>query len=408
MRHLFIIKGAGTYYSGVGTLSSGTRQNGNWSFTINATTLGGLAVNDVISYYIIAQDSSANIISNPMYAVSTNVKSITTDPTTPNTYTIVGALATTIQVGSGQTYTTLTATGGLFNAINTSGLQGNTIIEITSDITTETGAVALNQWNEIGGSNYTLTIRPSAASRRTVSGTGNGGGGMIRLNGADRVKITGIPAFGSSSDTFLFIKTTGTGDPSITLLNDAVNNTIENCVIEASPSISASNPSAILLSATGIVTGNDNNTIAGCYIRAINGTGMTNGIQSLGQAPTLILPLFVNDNITIRDCRIYNFTTNAISAVANGAGNNWRILNNHFYRSATTTAAAAAQTVINFTPGAISNLDTISGNFIGGSTPNAGGSAYQYSALSAFNGMIISSGTEAGIVIQNNTIKIYF
>ena len=397
-------KGAGTYYSGSGTLSSGTRQNGNWSFTINATTLGGLTVNDVISYYIIAQDSAANIISNPMYAISTNVNTITTDPTTPNTYTIVGGLPTTIQVGAGQTYTALTTSGaaGLFNAINTSGLQGNTVVEITSDLT-ETGAIALNQWNEIGGSNYTLTIRPSAASRRTVSGTGSGLVGMIRLNGADRVRITGIPSGGSASDTFLFIKTTSTTDPAITLLNDAINNTIENCIVEASP-ISSGNPSAILLSATGVVTGNDNNTIAGCYIRAINGTGMTNGIQSVGQSPTFALPLIVNDNITIRDCRIYNFTTNAISAVANGAGNNWRILKNHFYRSAS-TAAAAAQTVINFTPGTISNNDTISGNFIGGSTPNAGGSAYQYSALSAFNGMIISSGIEAGIVIQNNTVK---
>ncbi len=390
-------KGSGTVYSGAGSLTSGNQQNGVWTFTINATTLGGVSNADIISYYILAQDSAGNVVSNAMYAIASSVSSVSTDPTTPNTYMIVPSLSTSIDVGSGQTYTTLTETGaaGLFNAINNSGLQGNTVINITSDMT-ETGAVALNQWIETGGSGYTLTIRPSAASRRAV--TGSGTGGMIRLNGADRVKITGMPTGGSSTDTFLFIKTTSTSDPVITLLNDAVNNTIENCVVEGSTT------SAILLSATGMVTGNDNNTFIRSYIRAINGSGMTNGIQSLGQLPTAVLPELMNDNITIRECRIYNFTSFGITVAANSGGNNWRILNNHFYRTPS-NPATSAQTAINFVPGIISNNDTISGNFIGGMEPYCGGSAFNNSAMSAFNGILLSAGTQDGVQVQGNTIQ---
>ncbi len=394
---VYFKKSTGSYSSSPGTLSSGNLQNGMWSFTISASTLGGLSTSDIINYYILAQDSAANIASNAMFAIASNVNSVSTPPTTPNAYTIVATLSTTIQVGTGQPFTSLTASGtGLFEAINNTGLSANTVVEITSDLS-ETGAVGLNQWNETGSGGYTLTIRPSSG-RVQVIGTGTGG--MIRLNGADRVKISGIPAGGSTSDTLLFIKCTGS-TPAITLQNDATFNLIENCVLEG-------NPTAVLINSTGIVTGNDNNTFNRCHIRATNGTGMTNGIQSLGQTPTAILPFLLNDNITISECQIYNFTNFGITCVANGAGNRWRILNNHFYWK-NSAAATASQTSINFSPGIVSNSDTISGNFIGGGAPNAGGSAWKNSVLSVFTGILVSAGTQDGVSIQGNTIKnIYF
>ena len=74
--------------------------------------MGGLAAADVVSYYIIAQDIVAipNIASNFGGAVATDVNTVTTHPTTPNTYTINGtSLSGTYTVGAGGAYTTLTA-----------------------------------------------------------------------------------------------------------------------------------------------------------------------------------------------------------------------------------------------------------------------------------------------------------
>src|SRR5690606_23935529 len=67
-------------------------------------------------------------------------------------------------------YATLTQAGGLFNAINLNGLNGNLTVEIISN-TTETGNQTLNQWAEYCGTGYYVYIRPSSASVKTLSGS---------------------------------------------------------------------------------------------------------------------------------------------------------------------------------------------------------------------------------------------
>jgi hypothetical protein len=81
---------------------------------------------------------------------------------TIRSYTIVVAFSGTVSVGSGGTYPSLTNPGGLFEAINNSVLGGNTTADIISDLSAETGAIALNQWIEEGGSGFTLLIQPGA------------------------------------------------------------------------------------------------------------------------------------------------------------------------------------------------------------------------------------------------------
>ena len=89
----------------------------------------------------------------------------------------------TFNVGTGQTYTSLTNPGGIFQAINLSGATGNIVINITSDLAGETGAVALN---EIAGG-FTVLIKPDGAARTITGTTPN----LIKLNGADGVTIDG-------------------------------------------------------------------------------------------------------------------------------------------------------------------------------------------------------------------------
>jgi hypothetical protein len=91
MPRLYYAKNGGSWFSVAGTLVTGTANNGNWNFTILNSLVGGVAIGDVISYYIVAQDvaSTPNIGSNPAPGFSaTDVNTITSEPTTPHTYTI--------------------------------------------------------------------------------------------------------------------------------------------------------------------------------------------------------------------------------------------------------------------------------------------------------------------------------
>src|SRR5689334_20901294 len=72
-------------------------------------------------------------------------------------------------VGTGQTYTTLTGAGGFFQAINGGTVAGNITLHITSNLT-EDGTNALNAWVETGIGGYTMTIAPANATTVTVSG----------------------------------------------------------------------------------------------------------------------------------------------------------------------------------------------------------------------------------------------
>jgi hypothetical protein len=188
--------------------------------------------------------------------------------------TAVPPLGTTIDVGSGQTYTSLTNPGGLFQALNASGISGNTTINITSDLTGETGAILLNQIAEVGAGGYTLTIKPSGAPR-TISGTPAAGVALIALNGADRVIIDGSLAGGT--DRSLTITNGQTGTTTVIWIrsqnasNGSNNNTIKNCVINGTLSGTAMTTAGIL-TGSGTTLGNDaeapnsNNTIQNNWI----------------------------------------------------------------------------------------------------------------------------------------------
>lgn len=88
---IYFRKGAGPWFSNPGTLISGTANNSQWSFTITPGTMGGVTFGDVISYYVIAQTSAGPslVFSNPLAGLAaTDVNTVTSHPTTPNTYTV--------------------------------------------------------------------------------------------------------------------------------------------------------------------------------------------------------------------------------------------------------------------------------------------------------------------------------
>ena len=164
-----------------------------------------------------------------------------------------------------------------FDALNLNGTQGGNAITIAINCDlVETASAVLNQPSV---STWTsLTITPNGA--RTVSGAI--AGALIDLNGADAVNINGLNV-GSNS---LTISNTDTGAASSTIrfINDATNNTVQNCTIQGSETGVAS---GTIFFSTGTTTGNDGNGLAFNNITSAGTNLATNAIFSAGTSAAI-------------------------------------------------------------------------------------------------------------------------
>jgi hypothetical protein len=312
-------------------------------------------------------------------------------------------------------FLTLTGPCGFFAAVNARGLSGNVVANITADIT-EPGDNPLNQWAEFpAASNFTITIQSSAAIQRVLTSNYNGAGistnGTIRLNGADRVTITG----GTGAQRFLLFRNTNTGAQAavLQLLNDAQNNLINNCIFEGS-SISPSNGDIYFgIAATiGTPAGNDNNTITLCDIKEAGVNYPANGIYALGTNTAGQ----ENSGNTISNSNIYNFFISTTTSCGILLGGNtmsnigWTIDGNSFYQTVARnfTAVNGEFRVISIEHTAGTDY-TIINNYIGGSAPLCGGGAWTQTGNAGiatnFLGIRLSLSSNApGASIQGNTI----
>lgn len=381
---------SGSWNSTAATRTSGTAQNGQWSFTIPQTTLGGLSINDSVYVYIIAQDSAttSNIASFPGGAIATSVNTVSTPPANLLSYRIVPGLSGTISVGAGQTYTSLTGNGGLFEAVNGASITGNITVLITSDLT-EDGTHALNQINETGTGNYIFTIAPDGTTERLIAGSVTGG--LIRLNGADRVRIDG--RF-SGSGRFLRFRNRVLNGYTILLQNDAIKDTITFCHIE---SVNNTVGTITFLGTNGTI-GNDSNAITNCIIRDTLGTLPTSNIPNTGFFSQGTAGIG-NDYNTFSNNEIFNFGFNGVN-LSTTSGDFWNLANNSFYQS---IVKANVLTVFQIDGGTGHN---ITGNSIGGESADRSGAAFR--TTSATNPNIIAIRMNNAVTtaqINNNTFS---
>ncbi|MBS4042922.1 MAG: hypothetical protein KGZ59_03820 [Chitinophagaceae bacterium] len=325
---------------------------------------------------------------------------------------VITSLSGTYNVGTGQTFTSLTRGGAIFSLINNRGLSGNVIINITSDLS-ENGVEPLSQWAEYGGSGYTITIKSSAAVVRNITGTVNNG--LIRLNGADRVLIDG--SVGGSGRYLRFSNTnTGTSAATFTFLNDATNDTIKNCIIEGSTTNSVGG--VVFFSTTNATTGNDDNVVTNNIITNAGSSLPRYAIYSAGTS------LKTNSTNTISNNEISNFyLATATTSGINIAGNNssWTISGNKIFQTATrlyttgathygiTITSGDGYTITDNIIGFANNLGTGTTNLIGNSVDLTGFPS-SYTTTGTANATryvgINCTFTAAGTVssIQNNII----
>lgn len=311
---------------------------------------------------------------------------------------VLASMSTAAQVN-------LVATGGItaasyvnlksaFDQIN-SGIHTGAITLTITNNTTEPASCILNASGSGAASYSSVLIQPGGGGARTITTLFNFPDHLVDLNGADNVTIDGLNTGGNS---LTIANPTPGASSAIRFIGDAVNNTITRCSIQG---VSAS-LGAVFFS-TGTITGNDNNTISHCTIEGLGSNFPRFSIYSLGSSTTVD-----NSLNTIAGNNIANyFNANTLSAGVCLFGGNydWTISNNSFYQTAARTYLSGdIHAGIYIGSG---SKYTITGNYIGGNAPNAGGGAYimQGNVAIQFTGIHIDAGTTMAVTsVQGNTI----
>ena len=288
-----------------------------------------------------------------------------------------------VNVGIGQTYTSLTNTGGLFSALKTGAFNGASVATIISDIN-ETGAVSFTATLFKGS----LTIQ-SNGTMHTLSGSSvDYTKALININGADSVTIDG------GVGKMLIFQYLGTNSgPVIQFTSGSSPSVIRNCTLQ-------SNSISTHVGVIKIGSGDNSVTIDDCNIQDIPGIGSPyRGIYSDNTGNS------TNNILTITNNNIYNWKNYGIYLM--NLGKKCIISGNSFFMQNTIVSYTAQTAVYSY-----SNSHTITGNFIGGQAPNCGGGVWK----NAGTGTVDNSGniTITGILldrssssstIQGNTIQ---
>ncbi|MBX9886313.1 MAG: hypothetical protein K2Y30_00075 [Flavobacteriaceae bacterium] len=384
-----------------------TSTSSPFDFSINYSLLfGGATTNDVIQYFITAQD-----IVTPSPYVGINTGTYAAAPTsvaltsaafpiggTINNFTILAGLSGTVTVGTGGTYPTLTGTGGLFAELNSKGLSANLTANIISDIV-EPGTNALNQLNYGCTDFSTLTISPSGGVARTISGT-VAGGALLNFNGADYVVVDGLNSGGNSLTISNASTASTAGTSTIRFINDATNSIVRNCTIEGASTLAST---ATILFSTAASVGNVNNSIVSNTIKAVGTNLPTNAIYSAGSSVLIDNSEITISNNTIQDYYNAALASNGILIASNSSA--WTISGNKLFQTATRTA-----TTSNTHRGI--NIITASGvgysilnNTIGYANASSTGTTTFSGAVSnRFFGIEMTVGTLSSSSVQGNKI----
>ncbi|MCX6162100.1 MAG: hypothetical protein NTV87_12315, partial [Ignavibacteriae bacterium] len=384
-----------------------TSTSAPYSFTIDYSIIFGspVANGDIINYFVVAQDlaGTPNVGINAgaftLLPASVNLTAAAFPVTNFGQYLIAGSLSAGINVGTGQTYTSLTgaAPTGLFAAMNSGELTGNLTVNIISDLA-ETGVNALNQWNEQTDGIYSLTIKApdTATFVRNISGwVANS---LIRLNGPSGVTIDG------GTGKYLRFRQMTVAQPTFLLTNGTQNVNIKNCIIEGSNTSTTVGIVSLTTANTALGRGNSNITFDNNNISARSDTlgPVPNiGISSIGTAS----PGLLNTNITITNNNIFNFGLDGVYATT-GNGGPWVIKKNSFYynygmQMATSTIG---WTAVFFNHGVLSVGNTLDSNYVGGSAPLCAGSPTDLWLIEP-QCFYMSVGYTAQSTIRGNIIK---
>jgi hypothetical protein len=323
---------------------------------------GGVSAGDSIQYFVVAQD-----VVTPTPNFATNTATFATPQSTValasnafpvmgvNDFKITSGITGAVTVGTSGTYPTLTGTGGLFETINNGGLSGNVTASILGNIT-EPAIHPLNSISYGCASSYTLTIKPSASTTPTLSGSSTDA--IIKINGADYVTIDGSNSGGSTRD--LTITNTNTGTSS----------------------------AVVWIGSASVSDGSTHNLIKNCNIVGNASTTTLGGIVSSGGASIGSVAEKANSYNTYSNNAI-NTTSYGIAVVGSASGDSSTVISNNLIGSSTPANE------IGYRAAFISNQTNVSVNnntIVGVTSPSS----------STASGIIVVGAISGGSINGNN------
>jgi hypothetical protein len=316
---------------------------------------------------------------------------------------------------SGTSYQTLTAA---LAELKSCGITQPTILEIQTGYNPaleSTGGIVLDSVPGSSATN-TITIRQASTVSGTVITTASGGG-TFWFNRGKYYIIDGRSG-GSGSSKQMTIANSLSNSTNIGaaayFVNESSNNVIKYCVLK---SLTFATTTATVYfggsTVPPISNGNDNNRIdsndidGGAGATASPTTTALNGIYSSGTTTTTATN---NSGNIISNNRIFDYFGAALASngiLIAGGSTDWTISGNSIYQSSTRTSTAGSNNIginINNTSG---NNFLVTGNTIGGSAINAGGTAWTVNGAFAnrFRGISVACGTTTFSKVQNNSIK---
>ncbi|MBV9959844.1 MAG: VCBS repeat-containing protein, partial [Acidobacteria bacterium] len=288
-----------------------------------------------------------------------------------------------------------------FTDIQTNGLSGPVILELKSTYTSEptyplvVGFMAASAVNNI-------TIRPAVGAvgltlNTAITTT------TIDFNGGKYVTFDGRPGGVGTGKELIFENSTSSASV-VRFMNEGSYNTIKYCIIRGFNN-SATNGLVFFSTTTG-TQGNDNNTISNCDIRDSSGGQPRNAIYASGSGTN---EAQYNSGNVIADNNIFNFyqSISSFAGIRISSGNTgWTISGNSIYQTSVRTPASGNPHYGITINASFGNNFIVTQNYIGGTAPNAGSTAFTINGSSAhrFTAIEMSVGSGVASSVQGNVI----
>ncbi|MDZ4403704.1 cadherin-like beta sandwich domain-containing protein [Prosthecobacter sp.] len=294
--------------------------------------------------------------------------------------------------------------GAAITDIQTQTLSGALVLELQPSYLSSVETFPVTFTNLGTTAANTVTLRPQTGAVGLAISSANTTVATVDLNGAQFLTIDGRPG-GAGTASQLNIANTSASGRALRFINEASNNIIRYIALKG-VNTSATSGTVVFSTTTG-TNGNDNNTLDHCDI-CDGASTPANGLYALG---TITTTAQNNSSNTVSNCNIFNFyATTAIDAagVRLDSGNtDWTFTGNSFYQTASRAAVGAFVRPIYLNNTSGYNF-TVTGNFVGGRAPNAGGAAWATTGTLQnyrFVGIQLNVGTTTPSSVQGNTLQ---
>lgn len=301
--------------------------------------------------------------------------------TAPNTYS----------VGATQTYFTIQAA---YDAIPVNPVN-QSIIEIYSDYNPASETFPITFGNKSNA--FDIIVRPHSTATGIVCTGSLGSNGIWVMDNAQKIIVDGRPG-GSGTAREFTVKNTKAASPygtAFVIKNDSRNITFQHLIIEAETTSGTGLDGIISIGTTTGTSGNDYISVLNCHLRDLTAGSAVSPFTGVYSSGTIAKS---NDFITVNNCEFSDGGLPAVNIYSNSS--NAIITNNQVYYSGATAIGGVIAQFINVTSG---SDHKISGNFLGGSAPNCGGTQFYISSGTAnVTGINVDAG--GNNFIESNTI----